>query len=974
MKKKVLIGLTALAMTFGLASCGQDGQTPYVGSNGDWWIGDSDIGVTAQGPAGQDGKSVTVVSVVKTSSEGLVDTYTITFSDGTKTTFTVTNGEANSIVSIELTSSSGLTDTYTITFSNGSTKTFTVTNGKAGANGKDLTITSIELISSEGLIDTYVINYSDGSKFEFVVSNGADGQTPYIGDNGNWWIGDTDTGVIADYEMAQNVPLTIYSNGLKYETRTLCGKSGYVVTGWSDDYLDDNYLFDLIANGMDPEEAEEFVQDLQDNTGKAHLVIPNYVGSVPVIGVGANSELDFGKITLSRNTVWLGDNVFYNCTNLSEVDFNNSNVTQIPYQGFMNTKISNIQLPSSVNVIRDYGFSGVEMDNFDLTNIRYFGTKSLDSLYSPYVYLSKDIQYVGDRAFYATRVYLEHETYPTSWPTEITSSQEWNSKISVNCKQNDEYLYSINEAEVTVYQYLGSEKKITIPSTIEEKPVTKIGYGFNTPTKRNYNLDNLEELNEYIYAEEVNIPEGVKEIEDYSLCGICTTIFAPKSLEKISELLLCPLIDFDDFYDVKVNGVTIYAFTNYLALAGSEMPTVIDEDGHTVLSKWTREKIESGIYRISFDINRSKVYDDEKYYYIDEGLSYSILSYKTLKGESLIVPSTFSNKQVSTILRGAIGVDTTLKQIKIENGITKIRPYAIIAHNVKMIYIPLSVQIINAYGVCSKYDTIRIYVAAPSKPVDWDSNWTDVLSCVVFGIDGEVETNNFFVYSIKNNDVNLISYIGTSSNVTIPSDIDGKTVRTVKTGFYRRKGGAEIFIPSSVTTIESNAFVNTYTKQFDIHIAAQEKPSGWNDNWYYNTYSSNNTAYVNKIWGDAGSFNYRFNDEYAYIVDDSGVTLLSFCGNKDIVRIPRQIENKNVTTIKAYCFYYETKATIYIPNEVTTIEQIGIEYYTNYSSEYLTVNCEPNNRPSGWNYYFAYNSYQQSTSYISINYGQNIGY
>ncbi len=43
-----------------------------------------------QGPAGNDG--VSVESIDKTSSEGLVDTYTITYSDGGHDTFTVTNG------------------------------------------------------------------------------------------------------------------------------------------------------------------------------------------------------------------------------------------------------------------------------------------------------------------------------------------------------------------------------------------------------------------------------------------------------------------------------------------------------------------------------------------------------------------------------------------------------------------------------------------------------------------------------------------------------------------------------------------------------------------------------------------------------------------------------------------------------------------------------------------------------------------
>ena len=73
-----------------------------------------------KGEAGND-----IQSVEKTSTSGLVDTYTITLTDGTTTTFEVTNGK--SIVSIEKTSSVGYVDTYTITYNDGSTDTFEIT-------------------------------------------------------------------------------------------------------------------------------------------------------------------------------------------------------------------------------------------------------------------------------------------------------------------------------------------------------------------------------------------------------------------------------------------------------------------------------------------------------------------------------------------------------------------------------------------------------------------------------------------------------------------------------------------------------------------------------------------------------------------------------------------------------------------------------------------------------------------------------
>ena len=86
---------------------------------------------------GADGNGI--ASVTKTGTSGLVDTYTITFTDGQTTTFTVTNGAkgdtGNGIQSIAKTSTVGLVDTYTITYTNGTTTTFTVTNGEKGDKG-----------------------------------------------------------------------------------------------------------------------------------------------------------------------------------------------------------------------------------------------------------------------------------------------------------------------------------------------------------------------------------------------------------------------------------------------------------------------------------------------------------------------------------------------------------------------------------------------------------------------------------------------------------------------------------------------------------------------------------------------------------------------------------------------------------------------------------------------------------------------
>ena len=147
---------------------------------------------------GEQGKNGTnIKSVEKSASDGLTDTYTITLTDGSKSSFNVTNGKG--ISSIEKASTSGLVDTYTITYNDGTTQNYTVNNGrgissisKTGASGLDdiYTITlddgststfnvtngkgikNIEKTSTSGLLDTYTITYNDETTSTFTITNG----------------------------------------------------------------------------------------------------------------------------------------------------------------------------------------------------------------------------------------------------------------------------------------------------------------------------------------------------------------------------------------------------------------------------------------------------------------------------------------------------------------------------------------------------------------------------------------------------------------------------------------------------------------------------------------------------------------------------------------------------------------------------------------------------------------------------------
>lgn len=142
-----------------------------------------------QGERGETGNGI--ASVTKTGTAVLVDTYTITFTDGTTTTFNVQNGRG--IATIEKTGSSGLADAYTITFTDGTTQNYVVNNGNGIAS-----VTQTGGSHIAGQYDTYTITYTNGTTSTFQVYNGANGEGS--GDMEKRIYDTNDDGVVDDAE------------------------------------------------------------------------------------------------------------------------------------------------------------------------------------------------------------------------------------------------------------------------------------------------------------------------------------------------------------------------------------------------------------------------------------------------------------------------------------------------------------------------------------------------------------------------------------------------------------------------------------------------------------------------------------------------------------------------------------------------------------------------------------------------------
>lgn len=136
------------------------------------------------GDTGPTGNGIS--SIAKTSTSGLVDTYTITYTNGNTTTFDVSNG--NGIDRIEKTATVGNKDTYTIYFTNGSTTTYEVSNGEVTREELEEEVERLSMIynafpSTTGEVEEGSINGTAEVPFKEIGLKGNTSQESTTGKN-----------------------------------------------------------------------------------------------------------------------------------------------------------------------------------------------------------------------------------------------------------------------------------------------------------------------------------------------------------------------------------------------------------------------------------------------------------------------------------------------------------------------------------------------------------------------------------------------------------------------------------------------------------------------------------------------------------------------------------------------------------------------------------------------------------------------
>jgi len=716
------------------------------------------------------------------------------------------------------------------------------------------------------------------------------------------------------------------------------------------------------------------------------------------------------SIKLPNSLEEIGANAFRECTSLDVVDLPKSLKIIGNYAFYGCSSISYFVVPESVLEIKAYAFGNDGLktiycegnnkkqdwnDNWSGSSNVYYGFVDFykDSNFE-YVLFNDNtcliINYIGT----LNDVIINSTvTYKNTQYTVTTINDRVFAGTSIVSVEMPDTIYKIGNE---IFMHSSNLSSVKLSNSLTEIPYNAF-YG----CKSLYNI---------------NIPEGVSIIEDYSFCD-CSNLHEvklPSTLVEIQSNAFCNCHELQNVVLPKsLISVGTYAFGScdnlnsiYIPISVVKIEYAAFSNGYPLIiyceaesrpKNWDFEWTLHDNSTIYWGI--SSVYSDELFEYsLFNDFTASIKKY--IGSETNIIVNSQITYDGNTYTVTNIGEEafakTNVKKVELPNTILSISDSAfyscedlttvllpdsllsignyafIYCNNLTNLTLPNSLTSIgaDAFTCCHTLNTIiipenvltigrwafgnganiSIYCKAESKPKNWNNEWIYSDGATVYwGFIGEYKDSLFNYILFNDGSANITKYIGNQKEITIkPISYNGNTynVTTINPYTFENTDIEKVVLPDTVTEIGNNIFeycVNLKTVELSSSITKIP----------YNSFK--NCLSLESIIIPEGVTiieSEAFFECMSLSVVQLPSTLLEIhynafwsCQNLSSIELPSSLE---VIGSNAFGACYSLQS-IYIPISVTKIEESAFSNGTT-----MTIYCDAESKPSGWNSNWAY--------------------